>query len=705
MTDQSKFTTYSRIWHIRDNSLFLLILIGSMLSCSIDDVRNIDGFSANPAVAVPVATVNFELAEALQDQTNINISDDNGIGIVFREESLLDLSFADLADQVTEEVAVSIYQTAEVGTIEIDDFTKNRSLTLSEVADKFSEPLRSGVLNNDGNTTSIPAFTEEVQLETALEEIEEFASIDIQSGMLSISVENNFPFDLQNLLLRIVNLDSGVAISTFSFPIIAAGSTQSSTASLNNKMLTNNLGVVIPTIQSPGTPGTSSATIDLSSALVVDLAMQDIVVRGGEANLPDGRALESKNIEMNFTSENDVEFTEITFNDAVEMQYFIKSELATDLEMTLAFPDSKGIDGEIIQKTILIPFTGLNDSIAGSISFANASFLLNQDANQPFNKLKATYQLNIVSPGDELVSFDASDQLTINLGFSDFDVSAVQGYFGQIETVIDEGMVELDFDFSIFEETSSPIFFTNPQILLNYDNTFGIPFGIDLDLNSIGAFGNNQELMLNDDLVFVANIIDADNSIDRQNSNVVDFLSNYPTQFNYSGKAVTNPNGRPNTSNFISTDSRISLGIEADLPFNFKAENIVFRDTVAAELPQEDLEEVAEIELHANYTNGFPLGCTLTLKALNNQTETLIAEGIQLESATADETGKTTEAKAGKIVEMFTGAQMDALLNAEELIIELQLQTPDDGQSPATLYTDYDVTLGLGLILHFNLGN
>src|SRR5690606_23922246 len=68
--------------------------------------------------------------------------------------------------------------------------------------------------------------------------------------------------------------------------------------------------------------------------------------------------------------------------------------------------------------------------------------------------------------------------------------------------------------------------------------------------------------------------------INSSNSNVTDFLSNFPNQIGYSAQIEVNPLGNISGGNdFIYRGSGIDLSVDIVVPLSFDAKNLVLQDT------------------------------------------------------------------------------------------------------------------------------
>ena len=99
-------------------------------------------------------------------------------------------------------------------------------------------------------------------------------------------------------------------------------------------------------------------------------------------------------------------------------------------------------------------------------------------------------------------------------------------------------------------------------------------------------------------------------NIDNSNSNIADFVSNLPNEMSYDFDIQLNPMGNvSNTNDFIYNNTGISIDLDAEIPLNFNAHNLILVDTSDFEIEgtsQDDVSKIISgyINIHAN--NWYP---------------------------------------------------------------------------------------------------
>jgi hypothetical protein len=241
-----------------------------------------------------------------------------------------------------------------------------------------------------------------------------------------------------------------------------------------------------------------------------------------------------------------------------------------------------------------------------------------------------------------------------------------------------------------------------------------MPFEVDFDMQATGLNGAQASLnppLLNFDYPSIQETGQSKQTqvlLSKTNSDIVNFLSVYPETLTYSGSATVNPDDDQQEVNFIRQDSRLTASATIDLPFAFRIQDLIFRDTAnGIDLDFGDyltLEDIDTAELKIAYTNGLPLRSTVNLIALaKNGTESAIASDIAMPSASVDNTGAVPSGGEAQ-GDVFIALSYDQLLRldeADKLILEVHFQSPDSGTKLARMYSSYrmDIKTGVKLIL------
>lgn len=661
-------------------------------------------------LAFPVADISFVIDDLLDEATELTVDDDNAISLVHREDSIVHFVANDFLDDITEDVIGNGSTQNEIGEIEIDNYSLSSEISFQEFLADFNDPfLEQFFQNNAGTSTFTPSFSKTINKTVDLPLLDEFTFVEVDTGLLQLHITNDLFIDVNNLTVILHDEVANEDLGEFQFSNIPPGMTQTDEIYIINRVVNNDLSLIIPEFGSQGS--TSPVLIDLNTQLKATLDLVNFQIVGGEAVLPSTEIFED-DLTIDFNLSDDIELTQVNLLDA-KLSYVIKSDFPLELEVTILFPSAFRYGNEIVH-TVLVQNTGMNDSIVGTIDFSTSELLLDQDADQPFNRLKAEVHVKINNPPSTPMVFEAEDQIAVSIELENLEVEKVFGYFGQFDEMMDPGTIDLGVDFDFIDDNSSPIFFDNPTARVEYSNSFGVPIAANMNIVSEGHIGspeslNPPELRLDYPTIdMIGETVTGSILIDKNNSNVVNFLSNYTTTINYDGNAHTNPDGNTGELNFATKDSELTLHTEIDLPFKFSAESILYRDTAEAlSLDLEDgltIDDIAEAELKLLYENGLPMETMLNIYVQNAfGFETLIIEDVLINAASVNAQGRVEAANIhkGEVFIPLTQDQIRALDEAENSVFEIRLQSTNNGNTPVDILTSYGVNVKVGMKVSF----
>ena len=238
-------------------------------------------------------------------------------------------------------------------------------------------------------------------------------------------------------------------------------------------------------------------------------------------------------------------------------------------------------------------------------------------------------------------------------------------------------------------------------MIFTLDNSVGIPFEIDLDLT--GTNGPNSE-SLTGTLFDVPSGFGTPISkrvVFNEANNLSELIALAPEIISYSGSVTSNPEGNVGP-NSISPGTGISFGFEMDLPLYLRVSEAVTTDTMDVDLS--DLDDITsdnfeDISFKLNVENEFPFDVELMIlfsdSTIGTALDTLQV-GI-LKAAKVDNNGKTMAPEVYPLEIDLDSDQIDALFNANQLLLDLKLASYDYKNKAVRLYTDYTIKIEAGV--------
>jgi hypothetical protein len=686
---------------------FFPLLFPACLKDKFDDVK----VDYHGSFAVPVAQVSFTLADVLEDDTLLTVDADNSIRLIYREDEFITLSAQDLLDELTNDFQQTLQQSSAIGTVAIEDVRAEFETPFSEFVDDFENAaLKQMLQQNDGSSVVVPAFSEDVADDSDVPGLTDFTFMEIENGLLGLTVTNSLFVPLEDFTVEIYDNTYNNSVGVLVYDQLAVDGVYTEYLDLQGKTISNNLKIIAGKLNSPGAGG-SPVLIDLDKTLRFQLAIEGVTVESGQVKIPAGVLAES-DWAFNFTMNNGEQLKKLTLDHA-NVTYSILSDIKATVKLKLTFP-SVLRNGQPVSQEILIEPTSPNAPKTGTLNFDNTAWLLDQDASQPFNRLVATYELSLAGSSNSQLAFEAADKVAIAFTVSGLTVSDASGYFGFREEIIEEKRMNLGFDFSDFAQGSSPVIFSDPKLKLEIANSFGIPLSANFDAWSVGATGMQANLTPPKVSIQYPSQAEAGRTantvyvLDKTNSNLAGLLSVYPEDILYAGTVSINAGNNGAIQNFLRADSKLIASAEMDLPLRFKAQEIVWRDTINAfDLDLEEgltVDDIREAALKILYRNGFPAKANAKIIALSaGGLETILADNLVLESAKVDEQGRVwnSDRKQGEVSVVLPKDKIRLLDDAEKIIFEVRVQTANGGQTPVVLCTHYGIELKTGMTVSF----
>jgi hypothetical protein len=359
--------------------------------------------------------------------------------------------------------------------------------------------------------------------------------------------------------------------------------------------------------------------------------------------------------------------------------------VSNDVDVRLRLTNAT-LGGNTFDQVLTLPqgTTVYNDSI--DISGLDFDF---SNGGTTYNYLEVYVGLEDTAQTPNNQSFD------IDVAFAGLAIQTAEGFFGNRVINIPNGQFDLNLEG--LEEFTSGFRLTNPTIKLKASSNIGMDIGLAPKFNGVNADNKVQALGFTPQTVSgapaVGQTVNSEVVVDRNNSDIVDFLANLPNKILYSGSVNLNP-GQNNASNFITKDARLRMGLELDIPLEFSAQNMTLEqkieDVNILDSATQDL--VEEVTLYFRNKNGFPFELDLTVVFLDRETGDSI-NGVYiplLEPAPIDMQGRVTQKLTRNFSVKFEQDQIVDLAKTGSIIIKARLNTPNGGNDAIKLYSDYD---------------
>ena len=562
-------------------------------------------------VIVPIAHTNMTINNLLAD-SGLNITEDNNdfITLVY-EESLLNVDYDSLLllETTSEETTIKI------DSVDFDDVVISNQITVEEV------------LGVDPNGISLPITAQPNIIEndtTIIDASEYFETMTLYTGTIVIEIENNFPTDISNIEIELLDINyQNIISSPILFPLIQSGTSVSDSYDISGKTLDKNLIAIIKNMDLEASNG--SVPINGSDNVITKISITEIKIMEATAYFPN-QLLHEEKVEESFEL-GSARLTEIgiktgsviinavsTLPDTGTIIYAIPSLTKNGVIFETVLKVPPNINGEPTQFTFsfdgyVMDLTGEDGRVGGDT----------------VNTIYATLEAYLDSTGELETIHKVDSFYLFNEYF--FTPEYAKGYIGQDTLAFGPETIETDvFDFI----QSGSIELESAKISIAIDNYIGADASF--QINNLSALNDETEVSAQIDNntlhVIERAILSVQNNITpthkKINIEANEMLAIFPNKINTSATFYLNPNGQSEIEDFLYPEFPIEVGLSIEIPLSLIATNLTFTDT--NELEIENTSEIDIERIYITIENGLPFSANLSLILLdesNNIIDTL----------------------------------------------------------------------------------
>lgn len=374
-----------------------------------------------------------------------------------------------------------------------------------------------------------------------------------------------------------------------------------------------------------------------------------------------------------------------------ELNFEVTNALSATVELLVVINNAT-INGSTFQVSLVAP-VGTSQQ---TVSVAGLEMDLS-DGGTTTNYI--SFDIQVVNNGGA----PAGSTVDLSMTYQDLLFGRAVGYFGQRSINVPTGNFELGVQ--AFENFLDGLYLDDPTIDLIVSTNVGLPLQLDLDMDGINTSGDLEPLGLNSIQISGPSVIgDYDTTvvrIDKNTSNIVDFIANVPNTILYSGSGIMNPQGQTGTDNFVTADGEMQLGLRLDLPLALRTQNLVFEQLIE-DIDFGGMEEatdpIEKLILKFHVENEFPLDADLKLRFLDDNNAATDSVSLDLfDAAPVDANGRSTGYQITVEEETITGAKIERLIRSKKLELIVTMNTTNNGNTTVVLYDDYDIRVKLGV--------
>ena len=655
----------------------LVLLIAFIFSCQ----HEIERPNWDVDLIIPIAHTKMNIDNIISD-SSISVSEDASgfISLVLQEE-FLNVNF----DTLIKIDAIADEQTHTLDSASFEDVVISDTATIGETINEI--PGLSFLLP-DGTTATIPDIPNIAQNDTInIDASEYFETMTLYKGNLIVDIKNNFPTDISNILLKLVNASNQTTIADFSFPLIQSGSNAIDSVFIGGQTIDENIFAILINMDINASNG--SVLIDYSDAIITTINISDIGITEATAIFPE-QQLTEKLKEHSFDL-GEAQITEIGIKEGTvkinvistlpngKMVYNIPSLTkngipftsgdmivpeATDNELTTFSFDFKGY---------VLDLTGQEDRLGGDT--------VNTIYTEAYTFIDYTGTVEEINQSDSFYSFIEFDLTT----------EYAKGYIGQDTINFGPEIINTDI-FNVIE--SGDIDLKEASMNININNYIGAD--AIMMINNLSAINGNTEISAMIDgssydiqrasLTSNNSIIPTNTQINIDADEIIEIL---PNKINTSATFYVNPNGSSSLQDFIYPSQSINGQINLEIPLNLIANNLAIIDTTNMTLPNEEEYEIDKIFLTIN--NGFPFDAEIKLILLdeNNLIIDTLLQNTSIVSAITDDNNIVIENSTSSIEIDYINFE-----NIKKIITHSNFSTASNNEY-IKLYSSYNLEVTL----------
>ena len=641
-------------------------------------------------VIFPISHSKIDINNIVSD-SNISIENNqSGIANLIFQQELLNINL----DTLVKIDAIADEQTHTLDSASFEDVEIIDTATIGNAINEI--PLLSFLLP-DGSTNQIPYIPNIANQDTMnIDASEYFETMTLYKGNLSVEIENNYPTDISNINITLINASNQNIIANFNFPLIETNSSAVKEVSIAGQTIDENLYAILNNMDVNESNG--AVLIDYSDAIITTIKISDIGITEATAIFPEQQLTES--------------YKEHSFDLGGAQIREIKIKQGTvKINVLSTLPNGKMVYNIPSLTKNGVPFTSgdliipeANSSNLTTFSFNFDGYVLDltgQDGRENGDTINTIYteSFTFIDYTGNLEEINQADSF---YSFIEFDLTTeyAKGYLGQQTFDFTSENIQTNLFNSI---NSGELDLNNSKISISIDNFIGA--NCDLMINELTASNENIEVSANinnslyniDRAYLIGNeIVPSNTQIDISSDEIIEIL---PTKISTSASFYLNKNGFTSVEDFVYPEFPIKANLNVEIPLEIIANQITFIDTAKIDLPKETNYEIEKVYL--SFNNGFPLEAKVDLIILdhNNLIIDTILQKTTINSAFTDENNIVTENS-----ETTLEIEYSDLTNAKKLISIVSFSTKPENEH-LNIYPQYRLDINLSAKINSRIGN
>ncbi|MCX6180973.1 MAG: hypothetical protein NT150_03460 [Bacteroidetes bacterium] len=704
----------------------LLFLFLAVLLLSVGCRKDLSSSSWDAHEITPLIKSSLSLDNLLGSDI-VSKNPDNSLNVVYKQT----LYSANTDSMLKFKDTTFSYGTSLQSLILSDDSVVH-AITLGMIA-RGQGPAGSLILAFQGNSLALPAFNNVSSSDIAVDGGAFFQSMDVLSGFMDITIKNTLPVDISTLDFLLRNDDSfgGGTIASGNFPPIPAGTTQVVSFPLDGKKVYSKMLGKIVTLNTDASAG--PVLIDTNNAVTAVIKIRDLKPKTATAFFPDQDVFDqTEGIRLSALSEMMLSEIRVKSGD-------VKVEVFSSIRDTIFFHyeiPSATLAGVPFEVDTFVPPAAVGQTVSFLYTFPFKDYIINlkgfgieaglgKDLNKNSfydpDTVNTLVQILVgsIKGKNQMVTLALGDTFYVNAGLVSVVPEYAVGYIGDDTLHVGPATV----DINMFDKyVSGDLDLEQVKVNFEVKNGFGAKLAVNAknissentktsnsvvlsnaEMNSTILLDKALDIPLGDSKVTVSDKIIA---LDKSNSNIKQFIENFPDQVKYEMDVALNPDVPSNIDfhtvlstppNFVYNSTGLDATMNIEIPLSMIANDLKLADTVDFSLTKSDQSENFKGgKFHLLTKNGFPFSTNVTiymLDAANNKIDSLFTNGLIPAAALSKLSGewKVIEKTSSQISFDVPVSKMENLFSAKKLLLIADFNTAQPNTEYAKVYSDYAI--------------
>jgi hypothetical protein len=328
----------------------------------------------------------------------------------------------------------------------------------------------------------------------------------------------------------------------------------------------------------------------------------------------------------------------------------------------------------------------------------NVRFQFNEDSS--LGQVKFSIQISLEKVDQDLVF--GANILDLELSLQEMEFGALYGDLDSKDISTNENVIQTDFLSEISSISNVEYFFENPQFKLIFTNTMGVP--IQFDVNNFRTYKSGQQT---DEAINSAVAVESssEGSVQTVEANFdaafKNIINRTPDSVAVQIDGLLDPNDTQ--ENFVTRDSYLQIGYEANLPLVFSLNGLEINQTIS--LDGIDTQELEYALFKFSSENSLPIDLDFTADLLDEDSAFVmnLFEGRFLAGGT--EAAPTSLSEIIRLVNNpDTGFnELEDLRQVRRIGIRAEVATTNNGSNVVSITSNANIQFNLALQAKYNV--